>query len=566
MSSAGNKFLLIKRFAGYLYPYIGIELLLLLLMVLANAGALASPYFLKIIIDDIFPKGNFTQLIQLLALLTLIYIVRILCAVVHEMIYTKVSVRIIADIRKDMLIDILQQPIGFFKQARSGEVIFTIMNDVENIQAALSSLILTFLNNFITILGTLFMLTVLNLRLTLISLLVLPFIIFSIRRFTPHLQSSFGRIQELQQELSDFFLEKVRNIRVIKSYHTENREKGRLDGLQQGLVKAYTRNAMISSLNSNITTFFIAIGPIIVLLYGGKNVFAGTMTMGAVIAFIQYLNRLYAPTISVMDSYNHLNRAVISMERVEKYLSAGNPRRTWPPISPATPDPSFPVFHTIEFRNVSLTLGDKQVLRDLNISFEKGRIYGIIGPSGSGKSSIINLLCNLIPPDTGDILLDGMTPVSSVQEWSRMLGLVEKENQLFSDSIRANILYGVSDPGRDISDAVRHAALDGILKDLPAGADTVINETGTLLSDGQKQRISIARALLHHPPVIIFDEATASLDIPLESFILSSLRNDYKDCIIIIITHRLHLLDELDEVYSVSEGAVTSLTRHPLPA
>jgi ATP-binding cassette, subfamily B, putative efflux pump len=559
MDVVHKKFVLVKKFIRYLYPYAGTETLLLLLMVLASAGSLASPYFMKIIIDDIFPKGNYGELVNLLLLLMIIYVVRILCAVADEILYTRISVKIIADIRKDMLADILQQPISFFKEARSGEVLFTIMNDVENIQAAVSSLVLAFLNNLITIIGIVIMMAVLNAHLTLISLLILPFILVSIRQFTPHLQSSFRRIQDFQQRLSDFFLEKVRNIRVVKSYHTEAYEKQRLGALQKLLVNAHTRNAMLNSLNSNITTFFVATGPIIVLIYGGRGVFAGTMTIGALIAFIQYLNRLYAPTISVMESYNHLNRAIVSMERVEKYLSA-----------PASKDPSavpgvIPSFDSIEFRNVSLTLGDKHILKDLNLTFEKGKIYGIIGPSGSGKSSIVNLLCNFLQPGSGEILLDGKTPLASVRDWNTVVGLVENENQLFNDSIQANIRYGCFDGDRDGSSAIHDAGFREVLDGLPAGASTIINETGTLLSDGQKQRISIARALLRHPPLIIFDEATSSLDMALEAFIVSCLRESYKDCIIIIITHRLSLMDRLDMVYSVSNGIVSPSVDQSLP-
>lgn len=539
----------IKRFIRYLRPHIGGEVLLLLMMLIASAGSLATPYILKIIIDDIFPKGNYSQLITILFTLIVIYLVRIICSIFTDLLYARISQRVIAAIRADVLNTILARPILFFREVKPGDLLFTIMNDVQNIQLAVSSFVLTFTSDLLTVIGIMIMLAILNLKLTVISLLILPAVIFSIRRFTPHLQSNFRNIQELQELLNNFVLEKIKNIRVVRSYNATKFEQNNLFDLQQQDIKANTRNAVLSSLNTNITVFLVAIGPVIVLMYGGKAVFEGALTIGSLIAFIQYLNRLYSPSMNIMNSYNKFAKALVSMERVSKYLPGDSPEKSG---AIRTPD-----FQSITFRNVSFAINDSQILHEVNLRFEKGNIYGIIGPSGSGKSTISSLLCDFIRPTTGEILLDEKVPVSYLSDWQNSLGLIEKENQLFSIPIFENIRYGSFDASdSEVLKAATDAGLMEFVENLPAGFNTSINESATSLSDGQKQRISIARAFLKKANVIIFDEATASLDIKLEQQIISSLRKNHRDAIIIIITHRLQSLRHVDYVYNIENGFV----------
>lgn len=539
----------LKRFIRYLYPHIGLELLIFFLMIISSAGSLATPYILKIIIDDIFPKGNYIQLVWILAGLVVIYVVRILCSVCIDLFYARVSLRIVAAIRSDILRNILARPMSFFRQAQPGDILFTVMNDVQNIQAAVSVLVLTFMTDLLTVIGIIIMLALLNLKLTLISFLILPLMIFSIRKFTPLLQANFRKSQDLQELLNNFVLQGIRNIRVVRSYNTAAHEQDKLHALQQQDIRIGSRNALLGSLNSNTTVFLVAIGPVLVLMYGGKAVFEGLLTVGALIAFIQYLNRLYAPTMNIMNSYNNFTKALVSMERVSKYLDDSHP---------ATKDRiPVPDFQTISLEQVSLTDNEKHILDDVNMRFEKGKIYGIIGPSGSGKSTICNLLCDFVQPTAGKVLLDDRIPVHHLADWHQSLGLIEKENQLFSQTIFENIRYGSFDAAMDeVREAAARAGLMEVLQDLPEGINTVINENGTMLSDGQKQRISIARAFVRKAKLIVFDEATAALDVQLEDHVIAGLRAHCQDAVIIIITHRLQSLRAVDYVYSVANGRV----------
>jgi ABC-type multidrug transport system fused ATPase/permease subunit len=540
----------LRFFLKYLKPHIGFELLILASLVIESAGSLATPYALKIIIDDIFPKGNYTQLIQLLIGLVAIYIIRISCTVFIETSYANISEKIVSQIRSDMLVNILNRPIGFFKEVKSGDLLYTIMNDVQNIQSSVSSLILSFLDNLLTVIGILIMLGILNFKLTLISLFLLPVIFFSIRKFSPHLQQSFRRIQEIQGSINNFFIEKIRNIRVIKSYNTHQFEHTKLWVLQRASISNAIRNALMNSMNGNIITFLVAVGPIIVLIYGGKMVFQGGMTIGALIAFIQYLNRLFTPTISIMNSYNQFNKALVSMERVYPYIDRIRPGTGQKILNPVN-------IETITFKSVNYVVMNKEILSNVNMFFQTGKIYGIVGPSGSGKSTIINLFCGFILPTEGSIIINDQFDLNSFTNWQSNLGLIEKENQLFNGTILENLEYGgFEQNGNSIANVCEDAELQEFINVLPEGLNTLVNETGTFRSDGQKQRISVARAFYKNAKVIILDEATSALDEKLERKIIKKLRLRYSQSIIIVITHRLSILSELDYLYSLDEGKI----------
>lgn len=518
-------------------------------MVVGTIGSLATPYVLKIVIDDIFPKGNFNDLVTLLGFLLGVYILRIVCSLIIDVLNISISQKIVADIRNDILASTLKKPITFFREINHGELIFTVTNDVHVIQNALSSLITNLLNDSLNVIGILIMLAILNLKLTLISLIIIPFMIISIRKFTPVLQRSFRKVQETEEVLNGFFMEKLRNIRVIKSFNTFSFEENKLKSISTKLIDVYRKNTTMSSLNSNVITFFVAVGPLIVLIYGGRGVFAGTMTLGALIAFIQYLNRLYSPTINIMNNYNQLIKSAVSMERVGKYINFEKA------IREKLIATNVENFKRIEFADVTLVRNANILLDHISLSFEKGKIYGVIGPSGAGKSSFINAICGFMKPDTGSICTELGTSVYEIENWSDSIGLIEKENQLFNGTIYENIRYGSFNATEsDVQKASDQAGFTQVINKLQEGYKTVINETGTILSDGQKQRISIARALLKKPPIIIFDESTSTLDLELEKSLIVNLRASYKDSIIIIITHRYNILKEFDYIYAFENG------------
>lgn len=537
---------LIRNFFKYLKPYLGKEFFVLFLLLIGSLGSLVTPYVLKVIIDEIFPNGNYRDLLFVLSILVGVYIIRILISVLTDVLYTNVSRSIVSDIRESMIISLLNRPISYFKQANSGEIMLKLTNDVENIQTALSSLILNFLSNSLTIIGIIIMLGILDYKLMLISLIILPIIIISIKKFTPFLQQNFDKIQKTQGVLNNFLLEKIRNIRVIKSYGSIEFELSKLIKIQNKIIYLFTKNSKLNSVNKNITTLMVAIGPVIVLAYGGRDVFTGAMTLGSLIAFMQYLNKLFTPTINVMNSYSQFNNALVSMRRVHDFLQP-IPKEINLSIVKDNIEIS-----SLDIKNISLSMNNHLILDRLSVTFKPGVIYGIIGESGSGKSSLFNVLCGFLIPLKGKVLINNKYSINDIKDWSRYFGLIEKENQLFNESILYNVDYGTfKSDFHEVLTSVKLAEFDEVLNMLENGLRTEVNETGTMLSDGQKQRIAIARALLKKPKILLFDEATSALDSKLESTIIDNIRKNFKNSIVLIITHKISSIDKFDIVYEL---------------
>lgn len=518
-------------------------------MLSSSALALATPYILKIIIDDIFPNGSYEDLITILSILVTIYVFRILSLFLFDVNYTKVSQAIISDIRIDLFLTILKQDISYFKSNQPGETVYLLTNDVGNIQDAISSLVLHVLNNILTITGIFIMLIILNYELTLLSLLIIPLIVFIINRYVPRIKKAFESIQLNDGNIYSYFLERIQNIRVLKSYNTFSFENNFVKNLHRNLINAHVKSAVLRASSGNLTTFLIAIGPVIVLIYGGRQVFEGAMSLGSLIAFIQYLNKLYAPAISLVNSYNDFAKAQVSMRRVYEPFKTSSNITKQAKVKINSVD-------SINLQGVSIEYDGRNIIEDVVLNFKRGNIYGIVGDSGSGKTSLVNLLCGFLPPSKGKVLINDSIPIGNVMNWVSNIALIEKEHQLFSGDIMFNIQYGSDNPDFiNIKNAIENTGLTKIFDNLDLKEKTIINDSGSRLSDGQKQLISITRALSKNPSVLIFDEATSSLDLSLENSIFQYIRRT-SSAIVIFITHRPSSLKHCDYIYSMDKKAL----------
>lgn len=544
---------LFKRFYKYLIPHYRGLILVFFLLAVSSCASLASPYALKIIIDTILPGGTFSELVYILGGLVVIYIIRIGCNFLTEVLYTKMGQKIIASIQADINDFVLKKPISFFETTKPGDVIFLLMNDVGVIQTSLFSVILRFANDILSLIGIVVILLVLDFKLTSISLIIIPMLLFSSRKFTPLLQESFRVIQEAQERLNTYFFEVFRNHRVIKSYNTLSYECDRLTHIHGEIVEKSVKNSILNAANTNVITFFVAVGPIIVLMFGGLRVFSGAISIGSLVAFIQYLNRLYAPAMSLANTYSSFNKALVSMRRIADFLVPETHEEQ------INDEHSAHEFEVISFDRVSLTIDNQTILKDVNLQFKRGQVIGISGPSGSGKSSIVNLLCRFLTPTSGAILIDGKKSIYSDKNWNDNLGLIEKNHQLFHSSIAENIQYGSIDPSLfRFDEVISHAELSSVLMQLPDRAETIVTDFGCFLSDGQKQRISIARALFKAAKIIIIDEATSSLDLELEAKVICNIKRYYSNSIVIFITHRITSLHHCDHIYFINQGSIIS--------
>lgn len=581
------------KFFKYLRPYWIREIMLLLLMVITSACSLASPYILKIIIDKVFPSGDFQYLINILAILVGINIMRITISFWSDYLYVWVSNHIVLDLRKDLFDHLIHLPMSFFDKNKTGDLIHRINNEVNSIQNMITGSFVRFINNFFTILGLTIALCLLNWKLFAISMVVVPFVFINTRYFQPKIHKIIKKAREKDSDILNYFVERFENIKLIKSYNRYNYENHKLVSNIKELIGFNIINTKLSSGTSSISTFLVTLSPILIFVWGGKEVMLGAMTLGSLVAFIQYLNRLFNPMRDIMSLYWDLVRSSVSMQRIFEFMeepveevsgeqlkvksgkgnlysvignrySVGNKKmESWEQKSKAKShrliaDSSFKIGKCIRFENVHFKYDDHWILNDLNLEFEKGKKYAIVGSSGCGKSTIINLVNRFYEPQEGKILVDNNLVQSfNLHELRRRIALVTQDNQLFHESIWENIKYGdFESSDEQITDAAKLTNIYDHATSLKEGFSSKIGDKGTKISGGQKQRIAIARAMLKRAELIILDEATSALDSESEKQIYLNLSNMYKDKTMIMISHRLSTIKDVDEIIYMDKGQV----------
>ncbi|WP_336733307.1 ABC transporter ATP-binding protein [Chryseobacterium sp. VD8] len=529
------------RFYFYIIKkYIRHYILLIVLFVITNALSLVTPYALKIIIDKTIPQGTYEDLVKIVLLLLGCYIIRIGFSFYSGILYVNVSRKIIADIRRVLYKNLLKKDTSFFKESKTGELIYLLTNDVDKVQNFFSSTLLNYINNSMVVIGVLGVMFYFNVSLTLVSLVVLPFLIINTFALKGKIKKTYLKLVDIEGNIYNYFLERIRNIRVLKSNNVLSEEIETLNNYHNTWRENAVENTYWNGISSNITTFLIAIGPLIILLYGGKLVYSDLMTIGTLIAFIQYLNRIYAPIIGLAAGANEFFQSKVSMKRIYDNITKEE----------NTDDLKEKVLEvsTITLKNITVKYHEKYILKDFSYIFNSGKTYGIKGKSGIGKSTMVNLIMNFINPDSGHININNIS-IDKVKNLTSLIGLIEKENQLFHDTVINNIKYGAEKENiMEFREIIRIICLSDVIDRLEDHENTTITFSGSTLSDGEKQRIAIARVFYKQPEIIIFDEATASLDVGLERIILKNIREKLPNAIILIISHRNNLHEFCDEI------------------
>jgi ABC-type multidrug transport system fused ATPase/permease subunit len=345
---------------------------------------------------------------------------------------------------------------------------------------------------------------------------------------------------------------------LIKVYNKYDYENNKLTSKIKGWIHLNLGVVILSSSTKSLSTFFISFTPILIFYWGGGMVMKEVLTIGSLVAFIQYLNRLYDPLRDLMSMYIDIVRASVSMKRVVEFYDLSQE------LGGCDKKQEFKIRNSIEFKGVSFSYDSNLVLNQLNLEFKAGKTYAVVGSSGCGKSTIINLLCRFYEKETGQIYIDEQ-PIEhiDINTLRNKIALITQDNQLFHDTIWENIRYG-SDEATDheIKESTKVTGIYEHIICIDDKFDSVVGDNGTKLSGGQKQRIAIARALLKKVDVIILDEATSALDSESEKQIFDKLCTIYKGKIMILVSHRLSAIKEVDEIICMDKGLVIELGSH----
>ena len=467
------------------------------------------------------------------------------------------------DLRSDLFAHLQKLPIAFYHSRRTGDLMSRVINDISAVRMLLGPGVLNLVNAPLYYLYALVLMFSMDVRMTLAALLPFPLLIWAVRNFRGKILNASLKVQQQMAELSNHVQENLSGMHVVKAYSQEENQIHQFVGLNDDFQE---KNMELARLRGLIGPFMQGVSGLTVLIviwYGGIRVIHGDLMVADMVAFIAYLNVLAWPTAAFGWMIALVERGRAAMERLEEIFKV-EPEIASSPV----PAPLGDSGEGIEFRGVWFAYEHKTngqaVLKDINFTLSRGRSLAIVGRTGAGKSTLVQLLPRLYDATSGEIRIGGRDiRTLSLSELRKSLGYVSQDPFLFSTSLRRNLAFGRdSASDEEIENAVRLARLDRDLDNFPQGLDTIVGERGITLSGGQKQRATLARALLLKSPFVILDDCFSSVDAQTEDEILKGLRFILKEKTCVIISHRISAVKEADEILVLEEGKIIERGNH----
>ncbi|HEG0614861.1 TPA: ABC transporter ATP-binding protein [Campylobacter coli] len=522
-------------------------------MILTSIGTAGSFASLKPILDYIFVEKNEALLYTLPFLLVVIYILKNLGFYLQTYYLSFIGMDTLRILRFKVLKNLLRLDLDFFKRNRSGELVSRCTNDINALQSIVSNIIPDFFRELLTIVGLLIVVFYQSPILAFFALVVLPCAILPLVHFARKLKKYARSIQETNSDLLSRLSEIFSNIELIKASNTQNKESEKFAKQNNELCRLNLKSTRIDALTSPLMEIIGSLGVAAVIIIGGREVIHGTMSVGSFFAFITALFAIYTPLKRLSSLYGRLQGAIAASERTF-YLIDLEPQIL-------NGSKNLESIERIEFKQVDFAYENpyKSVLKNINFEFNKGEILALVGTSGGGKSSIINLLMRFYDKQKGEILLNDLDISEfSIESLHDRIGLVTQNIYLFNDSFAENIAYSEEPNEEKIIKALKLANAYEFVQEM-GGIYAEIKEHGKNLSGGQKQRIAIARALYKNPDLLIFDEATSALDNESEKAIIETIENLKKDRLVLMIAHRLSTIENADKIAVIDQGQMIAI-------
>ncbi|WP_149708225.1 ABC transporter ATP-binding protein [Campylobacter concisus] len=549
MNNFGLKDVL-KRFGPYFKDYIPHFIFAIIGMGLASGGTAVSAYLVEPVLNKIFVEKNEKLLYLLPCAIIAIYVIKNIGTFMQAYFTAYIGQDTIRRFREKMVANLLNLDMDFFNEFRTGELISRTTNDIDRIRSIVSSIIPELTRESVTIIGLLCVVIYQSPKLAFFALVVMPVAIYPISRLAKRMKKISKQSQEKTSDITSALSEIFTNIEIIKANNAQEYEHSRFVDENNKFFRLNLKSVKIEQLVSPLMETIGSIGVAAVIIIGGKDVIDGHINMGAFFSFLTALFMLYTPLKRIVNIYNKMQDAIAASERTFFLMDKVSQ------IKDGQKELNEEI-NLIKFKGVRLSYGDKEVLKGINLEANKSEFIALVGSSGGGKSSLMNLLMRFYDVDGGEILING-TNLKDIKIHSlrQNIGLVTQRVYIFNDTIAKNVAYGREFNEDAVINALKLANAYEFVSKLDDSINTILNEFGTNLSGGQRQRIAIARALYQNPQILIFDEATSALDNESEKEITKAINNLRSKKIIFVIAHRLSTVENADKIAVLSDGKI----------
>ena len=548
-----------KWFWGFLRKYRFKLLGGLILTTFISVLAIVNPYVSGMIVDDVIQGGQYDLLWKLVLILLLVTLVRGALRFFYQVIFEVCSQGVLYDMRDVVYRRLLTEDFAFYSKKKTGDLMSRQTGDMEAIRHFVAYIIYQVYENILLFCFALFMIFTVNVKLALCMLIVLPFTAITTAKQSKEVRPTFQRIRDCFSSLNAFVQENVSGNRVVKAFAKEDFEIEKFNKENDAYMDAQLNSSKVWMKYLPIFEVLAYVLNVVLMLYGGWMVLTGEMTIGNLVTVNGYLWMLNAPLRMAGWWVNDTHRFITSVEKIyTTYVE--EPLVKMPPV----PVSRKHMEGNVEFKDVSYTADDEDIVKDISFSVKKGQTVGILGSTGAGKSTIMNLLCRFVDATSGEVLVDGV----NVKDWNLYdlrdnIGMAMQDIFLFSDTIEGNIAYGRPNcTFEEIHEAAVMADANHFIKAMPEGYNTIVGERGVGLSGGQKQRISLARALLKKPSILILDDTTSAVDMETESYIQQQLGKLNGQCTIFVIAYRISSIKDADQILVMDNGRIIEHGTH----
>lgn len=548
-----------KRLLGYVRPHWGRVFIAMVCMGILSGATVALAWLTKPMLDDVFIRKDVAMLRLLPLAIVAVALIKGLADYCQSYLMAYVGLSVIRDIRDELYRHLQSLSVSFFSKTPTGVLISRITNDVNLVQQAVSSTITSIVKDVFTVIGLTGYVFYRDWRLALFAFLVFPWAIIPIYHFGRRVRRFAFRSQEKMADISTHLHETITGVRIIKAFGMEAYETERFARENRKHYRYFLKRMTARALSAPVVeSFGVAVSSLFVF-YGGYAVLKGQLTPGDFFSSMVALTMFYQPVKELNKANQAIQEGVAGAARIFHVLDMAPEILDHPEARPLTT-----VKTGIEFRNVFFKYDEVWALQEITLKVQRGEIVALVGPSGAGKTTLVNLLPRFYDVTEGEILIDGQEVKKiRVRDLRAAIGLVTQQTILFNDTIKYNLSYGNQDkPMEEIVAAAKAANAHEFIQKLPQGYDTTIGEQGVKLSGGEKQRLTIARAILKNAPILVLDEATSSLDSESELQVQKALENLMVNRTTFVIAHRLSTIKKADKIVVLSEGRMVGEGRH----